>query len=177
LTNLLLPRITERVVTVTSGFHRFGKINMDDLNYERRRYSQWGAYAQSKLANLLFTLELERRLIQAGSAVRATAAHPGYAATNLQGGTGNPIANLLGRIGNVLVAQSDRMGALPTLYAATADIPGGSMVGPANLNHTRGYPVLEAPSAAALDGEVARRLWDRSEELTNVHWPLAPAPA
>ena len=96
LTNLLLPQITNRVVVVSSDLHRNGRIDLDDLNWERRSYKPWAAYSQSKLANLLFVLELERRLTEAGSAVRSTAAHPGYAATNLQGRTGNPIFNLAG---------------------------------------------------------------------------------
>lgn len=173
LTNLLLPRITDRIVVVTSCLHRSGKVDLEDLNWERRRYRPWAAYSQSKLANLLFVLELERRLVTVGSPVRATAAHPGYASTNLQGGTGNPLANVIGAIGNRLVAQSDKMGALPTLYAATADVPGGSMAGPGGFNHLRGYPILEPPSHDALDGDVARRLWDLSESLTGVSWPLA----
>ncbi len=177
LTNLLLPSVTDRIVVVTSGLHRSGKVDLDDLNWESRRYRPWAAYSQSKLANLLFVLELERRLVAAGSPVRATAAHPGYAATNLQGRTGNPLANLMGAVGNRLIAQSDQMGALPTLYASTADVPGGSLAGPGGVNHLRGYPALEPPSHAALDGDMARRLWDLSEQLTGVDWPLAPAPA
>src|SRR5262245_54874581 len=93
LTNLLLPSITDRVVTVSSPAHRMGKVHLDDLNWERRRYQRWPAYGQSKLANLLFTLELQRRLDEAGSDVRALAAHPGYAATNLQSHTGSFIQN------------------------------------------------------------------------------------
>ncbi len=177
LTNLLLPRINERVVVVTSGIHRMGKVILDDLNWEHRAYRRWGAYSQSKLANLLFVLELQRRLQQAGSPVRSTAAHPGYASTNLQTRTGNPLGNLIGAIGNRVVAQSDHMGALPTLYAATADIPGASMVGPDGFQHLRGHPALETPSPAGLDGDVARRLWDLSEQLTGVTWPLTPASA
>src|ERR1700757_569817 len=88
LTNLLLPKITDRAVTVSSMFHYMGKISLDDLNWKSRRYGPWRAYAQSKLANLLFTSELQRRLDQVGSPVRALAAHPGYSATNLQGHTG-----------------------------------------------------------------------------------------
>jgi len=176
LTNLLLPRITDRVVVVTSGLHRMGRIDLDDLNFDRRRYRPWTAYSQSKLANLLFVAELERRLIESASPLRAVAAHPGYAATNLQSHVGNPVAAILGRVANLLVAQSDAMGALPTLYAATADIPGGSLVGPGGFNHMRGYPTLEAPASAALDGDVARELWVRSEELTGITWPSSPAP-
>ena len=174
LTNLLLPLITDRVVVVSSGLHRSGRIDLDDLNWERRRYRAWGAYSQSKLANLLFVLELERRLTAAGSAVRAVAVHPGYAATNLQGRTGNPVANLAGALGNRLVAQSDTMGALPTLYAATADVPGGTYIGPDGFQNMRGHPSVNSPAARALDGGTARRLWDLSEQLTGVAWPLGP---
>lgn len=174
LTNLLLPQITDRVVVVSSDLHRSGTIDLDDLNWERRRYKPWAAYAQSKLANLLFVLDLERRLTAVGSPVRAMAAHPGYAATNLQGRTGNPIANLAGAIGNRLIAQSDTMGALPTLYAATVDLPGGIYVGPGGLRHLRGYPAVHAPAEQALDGRTAGLLWELSEQLTGVSWPLGP---
>jgi len=174
LTNLLLPQITGRVVVVSSDLHRNGKIDLDDLNWERRSYKPWTAYAQSKLANLLFVLELERRLTEAGSAVRATAAHPGYAATNLQGRTGNPISNLAGAIGNRLIAQSDTMGALPTLFAATADISGGTYIGPDGFRRLRGHPAFDVPASQALDVTTARRLWDLSEQLTGVLWPLHP---
>jgi NAD(P)-dependent dehydrogenase (short-subunit alcohol dehydrogenase family) len=174
LTNLLLPQITDRVVVVSSDLHRGGKIDLDDLNWERRSYKPWAAYSQSKLANLLFVLELERRLIEAGSAVRTIGVHPGYAATNLQGGTGNPVANLVGAIGNRLIAQSDTMGALPTLFAASADIPGGLYIGPDGFRHLRGHPAVNVPGPQALDSAVARRLWDLSEELTGVSWSLRP---
>ena len=177
LTNLLLPKITDRVVVLTSGFHRAGRIDIDDLNWERRRYKQWGAYSQSKLANLLFVFELQRRLNEVGSPIRVTAAHPGYAATNLQSGIGNPVANTVSAFFNRVVAQSDRMGALPTLYAATADIPSGSLVGPDGIGRMRGHPAIERPSSAALDGDVARRLWDVSERLTGTSWPLDSASA
>ena len=174
LTNLLLPQITDRVVVVSSDLHRNGKIDLDDLNWERRSYKPWAAYSQSKLANLLFVLELERRLTEAGSAVRAIAAHPGYAATNLQGHTGNRISHLATAIGNRLIAQSDTMGALPTLFAATADISGGSYVGPDGFGHLRGHPAVGVPASRALDSTIARRLWDLSEQLTGVSWPLSP---
>jgi NAD(P)-dependent dehydrogenase (short-subunit alcohol dehydrogenase family) len=174
LTNLLLPQITDRVVVVSSDLHRNGKIDLDDLNWERRPYKPWAAYSQSKLANLLFVLELERRLVEAGSAVRAIAVHPGYAATNLQGRTANPISNLVGAIGNRLIAQSDTMGALPTLFAATADIPGGTYIGPDGFRHLRGHPAVNLPASQALDTAMARRLWDLSEQLTGVSWSLSP---
>ncbi|TMK74268.1 MAG: SDR family NAD(P)-dependent oxidoreductase [Actinobacteria bacterium] len=177
LTNLLLPRITDRVVTVSSGAHRTGRIRLDDLNWEHGGYKRWGAYGQSKLANLLFTLELQRRLHAAGSDVRALAAHPGYAATNLQHRTENLVQNTVMAITNRLIAQSEEMGALPTLYAATQDLPGGSYVGPDRFHEQRGHPTLVGRSAAASDSETAKRLWDVSEELTGVSFPLTPAAA
>jgi NAD(P)-dependent dehydrogenase (short-subunit alcohol dehydrogenase family) len=176
LTNLLLKHITERVVTVSSTGHRFGKIDFDDLNWERKRYRAWRAYGQSKLANLLFTSELQRRLIDAGSQVLATAAHPGYASTNLQSHSGNRLQELfMTQVGNRLIAQDENGGALPTLYAAVADVPGNSFAGPSGFMEQRGAPKLVGRSGAALDGEVARRLWDVSEELTGVRFPLGVA--
>jgi NAD(P)-dependent dehydrogenase (short-subunit alcohol dehydrogenase family) len=175
LTNLLLPQITDRVVVVSSELHRNGKIDLDDLNFERRPYKPWAAYSQSKLANLLFVLELERRLTEAGSSIRATAAHPGYAATNLQGRSSNPLINLVTAIGNRLIAQSDTMGALPTLYAASADIPGGTYIGPDGFRHMRGHPAVDSPASQALDAATARGLWELSEKLTGVHFPLNPS--
>jgi len=175
LTGLLLPSITDRVVTVSSGAHRMGRIDLDDLNWDRRRYRRWPAYGQSKLANLLFTMELERRLTEAGSPVKALAAHPGWAATNLQGRSGVRVLDAAMRVANRFFAQTDAMGALPTLYAAVEDLPGGSYVGPDGRAEQRGHPTLVGRSAAAQDAEVARRLWERSEELTGVHFPLTPS--
>jgi NAD(P)-dependent dehydrogenase (short-subunit alcohol dehydrogenase family) len=172
LTNLLLPRIRDRVVTVSSPAHRIGTIDLEDLNWQKRGYSRWRAYGQSKLANLLFTLELQRRLEGAGSQIRALAAHPGYAATNLQSHTQSFIQNTAMRITNLLVAQSEEMGALPTLYAATQDLPGNSYVGPDGFREQRGHPKLVGRSAAARDEETAKRLWELSEQLTGVSFPL-----
>jgi NAD(P)-dependent dehydrogenase (short-subunit alcohol dehydrogenase family) len=172
LTNLLLPHVTDRVVTVSSTAHRIGKVDLDDLNWERRGYSRWPAYGQSKLSNLLFTLELQRRLDEAGSEVRATAAHPGYAATNLQSHTQNFIQNAVMKISNLVIAQSEEMGALPTLYAATVDVPGGSYVGPDGFREQRGHPKLVGRTAAARDEDTARGLWKQSEEMTGVSFPL-----
>ena len=177
LTNLLLPHIGDRVVTVSSGAHRMGSIRLDDLNWEQGGYQRWRAYGQSKLANLLFTRELQRRLDEAGSSVRATAAHPGYAATNLQGHTGNVLQHGLMVIANKVIAQSDEMGALPTLYAATQDIPGDSYVGPDGFQEQRGHPTLVGRNGAAKDTETAERLWTLSEELTGVSFALTPAAA
>jgi NAD(P)-dependent dehydrogenase (short-subunit alcohol dehydrogenase family) len=176
LTNLLLPQITDRVVTVASGAHRGGSISLDDLNWETRSYKRWAAYQQSKLANLLFTLELQRRLTAAGSRIRALAAHPGYAATNLQFRSGRGLEDRLAAIGNRLFAQSDEAGARPTLFAASQDLPGASYVGPDGLGEHRGYPTLVGRTAAASDVEMAKRLWTLSEELTGVQFPLAGAP-
>ncbi len=177
LANLLLPRIRDRVVVVASGAHRMGQIRLDDLNWEQGGYKSWRAYGQSKLANLLFTSELQRRLAEAGSDVRAVAAHPGYAATNLQSHTGSRLQHVGMWIGNKLIAQSDEQGAWPTLYAATQDIAGDSYVGPDGFQEGRGHPTLVGRSDAASDAEVARRLWERSEELTGVSFPLTPAAA
>jgi NAD(P)-dependent dehydrogenase (short-subunit alcohol dehydrogenase family) len=166
LTGLLLPRIAERVVVLSSGAHRMGSIDFDDLQSERS-YQRWKAYGQSKLANLLFMRELQRRLDDAGSPVRAVAAHPGYAATNLQSHTGTIQDRVMG-VMNHFIAQSARMGSLPTLFAATEDVPGGSYVGPGWPGEMRGSPVLVGMSGAANDPETAARLWDVSEELTGV---------
>jgi NAD(P)-dependent dehydrogenase (short-subunit alcohol dehydrogenase family) len=176
LTNLLLPQITGRVVTVSSGAHRAGRIDFDDLNWERKSYRGWRAYGQSKLANLLFTAELQRRLIDAGSAVEANAAHPGYAATNLQFHSENRFMDIISAIGNRIIAQDDKGGSLPTLYAAVADIPGNSYAGPSGFMEGRGAPKLVGRSGAATDMDVARRLWDVSEQLTGVSFPLVAQP-
>jgi len=168
LTNLLLPQIRDRIVVVSSEVHRQGRIDLDDLNWERRPYRRWAAYAQSKLANLLFVHELERRFRESGSPARALAVHPGYAATNLQNHSGNAAFSVVMAIGNRLVAQSEHMGALPTLYGATIDVPGGSYIGPDRFRNLRGYPALGVPSSRAYDAEVARQLWDISARLTNV---------
>lgn len=174
LTNLLLPHVRDRVVTVSSGAHRMGdrRISFDDTNLTGR-YTPQRAYSQSKLANLLFTLELQRRLAESGSPVRALAAHPGWAATNLQGHTANPVARVLMQIGNRILAQDDKAGALPTLYAATQDLPGASYVGPDGPFEMRGAPTLVGRITAASDPVAARRLWALSEELTGARYPLA----
>jgi NAD(P)-dependent dehydrogenase (short-subunit alcohol dehydrogenase family) len=172
LTNLLLPHVTDRIVTVSSSAHRMGAIDLEDLNWERRRYRSWGAYGQSKLANLLFTFELERRLAAAGSPLRALAVHPGYAATNLQSHASNPFSKVVMAVANLVVAQPATMGALPTLYAATHDVPGGSYVGPDGFQESRGHPTIVGCSGAASDRAVAAALWDTSEELTGTTFPL-----
>jgi NAD(P)-dependent dehydrogenase (short-subunit alcohol dehydrogenase family) len=177
LTNLLLEQVTGRVVTVSSTGHRMGRIDFDDLNWERKPYRAWRAYGQSKLANLLFTSELQRRLSDAGSGVLAMAAHPGYAATNLQFHSGNKPFELIGALGNRVLAQDEDGGALPTLYAAVADIPGDSYAGPGGFMEQRGPAKLVGRSGAAKDAAVARRLWEVSEELTGVRFPLGAGAA
>lgn len=171
LTNLLLEHVTGRVVTLSSGLHRLAsRIDFDNPDLEGR-YTPYRAYGQSKLANLLFTLELQRRLDGVGSPVLATAAHPGYAATNLQGRSEKPFQDWIAGIGNRLFAQSAAAGALPTVYAATQDVPGAAFAGPTGLFST-GAPGPSSRSAAALDPEAARRLWTLSEGLTGTSFPL-----
>ncbi|WP_236051065.1 oxidoreductase [Nonomuraea cypriaca] len=175
LTNLLLPRIRERVVTVSSNGHKVGSIDFDDLNWERKPYRAMAAYAQSKLANLLFTSALQRRLAQVGSPLIATAAHPGMAATNLLKFDGRRrVRHLVQKAAAGLFAQGDDDGALPTLYAAVARIPGDSYAGPSGFLEGRGSPKLVGRSAKARDAEVAHRLWEVSEELTGVVFPRRP---
>ena len=174
LTNLLLPSISGRVVTVSSDAHRGGSIDFDDLNGEHKRYRAWRAYSQSKLANLLFTAELQRRLTEAGSGVLSMAAHPGYAATNLQSHSGSRLMRFaMEQIGNRLLAQDAASGALPTLYVSVADLPGNSFAGPAGFQGMRGAPALCKRSKEASDAAEARRLWQVSETLTGVTFPAA----
>jgi NAD(P)-dependent dehydrogenase (short-subunit alcohol dehydrogenase family) len=175
LTGLLLDRIRDRVVTISSGAHRMGRMKFGDLQSERH-YQRWMAYGQSKLANLLFMMELQRRLDAAGSSLRSVAAHPGYAATGLQSHT-ESIQDRLMSLGNRVFAQSAAMGALPTLYAATEDVPGAAYVGPDGLLEQRGHPHLVDMSGAAKDEDAARRLWEISEELTGVTFELPDSAA
>jgi NAD(P)-dependent dehydrogenase (short-subunit alcohol dehydrogenase family) len=178
LTGLLLERLLNtdgsRVVTVSSGAHRMGKIRFDDLQWEHG-YRKWGAYGQSKLANLLFTYELQRRLTGAGARLIAVACHPGYAATNLQIAgprmEGSWLVESLSSLANRLVAQSAAMGALPTLYAAAApDVRGGDYIGPDGLAETWGHPKKVQSNARSHDTQVAARLWEISEQLTGVRY-------
>lgn len=169
-----------RIVLVSSGAHRVGRIHLDDLNWERRRYQRWPAYGQSKLANLLHVSELQRRLEAAGSSAIAVAAHPGYARTALQttgptmqGGLSGRITGVLSGVANALVAQPVSRGVLPQLYATAADdVTGGSYWGPDGRGEMRGFPAAAARSAEAQDTEVARELWTVSETLTDVRYEL-----
>ncbi|WP_068272647.1 oxidoreductase [Aldersonia kunmingensis] len=172
LTGLLLPKVTDRVVTVSSGAHRAGNISIDDPNWEKRKYERWSAYGQSKLANLMFARELQRRLSRAGSKVTSYSAHPGYAATNLQSHT-ESIFDPLMAVGNKIFGQSAEMGALSQLFAATSpDAEGGEFYGPKNFFGTRGYPAKSASSGRSKDTAMAAQLWELSERLTGVTYQL-----
>jgi len=168
LTGLLMDAIKRapgaRVVTVSSSAHARGRIDFDDLNAEKS-YSRLAAYSQSKLANLLFTYELQRRFESAGVEAIAAAAHPGWTATNLQAHI------LFFRVLNPLVAQKIDMGALPTLRAATApDVQGGDYYGPGGFMGMRGAPVKVQSHERSHDQAVAGRLWQVSEEMTDTHY-------
>jgi NAD(P)-dependent dehydrogenase (short-subunit alcohol dehydrogenase family) len=167
LTGLLLPQLraaaAPRVITTSSQAHRTGRMRWDDLQWERR-YERWQAYGQSKLANLLFMRELATR---AGSSIVSAAGHPGWSATHLQSGTG--VTKRLSALGNHFLAQSDSMGALPQLYAATMpDVVGGDYWGPDGLFERAGHPTRVGSTAASRNMADARRLWDVSEQLTGV---------
>src|SRR6185437_11407243 len=170
LTNLLLPKLTERVVSVSSMAHWPGRINFDDLNWKSRRYSPWLAYSQSKLANLLFTSELQRRLTGVGASVRALAAHPGYSHTNLQGASGRPLGDAIMSAATRVVATDADFGARQTLYAASQNLPGNTFVGPRFGYLGRTQPVGRSPRAK--DAATATALWELSEQLTGAKFPL-----
>jgi len=167
LTNLLLEHVTGRVVTLASQAERMGRIDLDDLGNERHPYRESQAYNRSKLANLLFTAELQRRLDAAGSPVRAMSAHPGLVRSEIYAASGAATRLLVRTVG-----QSPEEGARPVLYAAVADLPGDSFTGPSRLVHMRGAPQLINRSATARDPELARRLWSASEQLTGVRFPF-----
>jgi NAD(P)-dependent dehydrogenase (short-subunit alcohol dehydrogenase family) len=177
LTGLLLSRMQgredARVVTVSSTAHKLGRIDFDDLQ-RRRHYFRWTAYGQSKLANVLFARELDRRLRAAGSTVSSLAAHPGYASTNLQSAGPPALDRAVFAVANRLLAQRPEMGALPQLYAATRpNLDGGLFVGPDGPSEQRGYPKVVSPNKAGRDEATAERLWSVSEELTGVEYSFA----
>jgi NAD(P)-dependent dehydrogenase (short-subunit alcohol dehydrogenase family) len=181
LTGLLAPVILKtpgaRVVTVSSSAHRFGRIRFDDLNGERS-YGRWSAYGQSKLANLLFAYDLQRKLVAVGSDAISVAAHPGFAATNLQlvgpQMEGSRFGVRLMAAVNRLMAQSAAMGALPQIYAATSpDVRGGDYIGPDGFMEQRGFPVKVKSNARSRDETAAARLWAVSEQLTGVIYPFS----
>jgi NAD(P)-dependent dehydrogenase (short-subunit alcohol dehydrogenase family) len=180
LTGLLIGgmegREDARVVTLTSTAHWYGRVDFEDLQCERG-YGRWRAYGQSKVANLLFAIELDRRLRAAGWRVQSLAAHPGYSATNLQSTGPTRLDGAVMAVTNRLFAQSAEMGALPTLYAATyPGLEGGTLIGPGGIGEQRGHPKPVPPRGRALDEALARRLWTVSEQLTGVRFAL-PAEA
>jgi len=176
LTGLLLDALQRsdagRIVTLSSNEHKGGRIDFDDLQQERD-YSPRGAYQRSKLANAVFAIELDRRLRAAGSTTISAFAHPGYSATNLQSSGPTGVAKVAMAITNRLVAQRPERGALPTLYAATAPgVEGGDYYGPDGFAEMRGFPTKTKAIADAYDLELGQRLWQLSEELTGVRYPL-----
>lgn len=175
LTARLLDRITDRVVMLSSVAHRIGRIALEDLQWQQRAYSRWGAYGQSKLADLMFAYELQHRFVAAGSTRRAVAAHPGVSSTNLTEGMHMPapidaaVSAVIGGIG-----QPPAQGALPTLYAATVpDLPGGSFVGPSGAIELRGAPVPVGSSRRSHNRDIQRLLVAESERLTGVPLQVA----
>ena len=174
LLDIILATPDSRVVTLSSHAHRFGKVDFDDIHWEKS-YSRWPAYGQSKLANLLFAYELDRRLRSSGATTLSVASHPGYAATNLQ--TAGPrmddssLQERIALLGNRLLAQSAEMGALPTLRAATDPAVGsGEYYGPGGFMGQHGYPVRVESTARSKRADDAARLWELSEELTGVSY-------
>jgi NAD(P)-dependent dehydrogenase (short-subunit alcohol dehydrogenase family) len=170
LTNLLLPVLGDRVVMISSREHLRGPrhLDLDDLGWQRRRYKPFGAYGASKLADLVFMVELDRRLRAAGSAVRSVGAHPGATVSGITGGTGNRLFTAIGAHGQRLISMPPWRGALNSVYAATMDVPGGSYIGPHGRTQLRGWPAPARMAPAVHDTELGRRLWERSVELTGV---------
>ena len=177
---LLLAAPAPRVVTISSGMHKIGRMDFANLD-GTKGYRKWPVYGMSKLANLLFTFELHRRAEAAGLPLTAAAAHPGYTRTNLQTAgprmAGAKLTELIMKAGNAIVTQSPQMGALPTVYAAVAeDVGGGDYIGPGGLAEMRGYPVKVKATRAARDPRDAAKLWEVSESLTGVTFDaLTPA--
>ncbi|WP_026212566.1 oxidoreductase [Longispora albida] len=171
LTGLLLGKLRPgrdpRVVTVSSDLHKRGRIDVGNLG--GGSYSRVGAYCQSKLANVLFALELDRRLRAAGSPVRSLVTHPGYSDTNLQSSGPTGLMNLVLKVTNRYMAQPAEMGALTQLYAAAApEAAGGQFIGPDGRGEKRGYPAIVHPAPLGTDAALARKLWTVSEEMTGV---------
>jgi NAD(P)-dependent dehydrogenase (short-subunit alcohol dehydrogenase family) len=180
LTGLLIPSLRRapkaRIVSVASALHERGRMNFDDLQGEKT-YDKWQAYSQSKLCNLLFAYELERRLRKANTNAVSLGCHPGYAATELQGKgpdmEGSRLMAGIMTISNSLFAQSAEAGAWPTVFAAVSkDASGGDYIGPMGLGKMRGAPGRQKPSSDSRDEAKAQRLWEISEKLTNVRYDL-----
>ena len=164
----MLPRIGDRVVVVSSNSHHHGDLDVADLDWSRRGYQPYAAYAASKLANMLFLLELQRRLTEQGSTLRVTGAHPGTTATAITASSGRGWLSWVGSWGHGLVGMPAWRGALPTLYAATMDVPGNSYVGPDGFREFFGWPTLVGRSPRASDPVLARACWDASVRLSGV---------
>lgn len=173
LTALMLPKVTDRVVTLSSGLHQIGRINLGDLNWANRKYRRWQAYGDSKMANLMFGKELADRLAAAGSPTLSLIAHPGYASTGLQGRS-ESIQDVFMKAGNALpIAQSAADGALPSLYAATSpDVVNGTFYGPTKFFGMQGAPGVSGYSKRAKDAAVRDGLWTTSETLTATSFDL-----
>jgi NAD(P)-dependent dehydrogenase (short-subunit alcohol dehydrogenase family) len=180
LTALLWDRIRAghrpTIVTVSSNAHKPGNIDFENLNAEKK-YSAWGAYSQSKLANLLFAFEIANKVKETGGNVRSVAAHPGYSATNLSSSVSpnlpNPMKKFFRGLEQV-IAQSAEMGALPQLYAAVShEVPASAYVGPDGWGEFRGYPKLVTPTERARDVQLGQRLWRASEELTGIRFQIS----
>ncbi|SEB83574.1 Short-chain dehydrogenase [Nocardioides exalbidus] len=179
LTGLLLDQLVAsgdgRVVTLSSQMHRVARSAPLGDPHERRRYSRWRVYGQTKLANLLFTFELDRRLRRAGLPVQAMAAHPGFAGTHLV--VNGQLSSTQGRVASIMdaavraVSQPAHAGAWPTLMAATEDLPGGTYVGPSGLGQGSGAPGIVGATALAHDEMAQRRLWELSEKTVDLTWP------
>ncbi len=170
LTNLLLPKLTDRVVTVSSLLHHIGYLSVNDLNWQSRPYSAWLAYGRSKLANLMFTSELQRRFDAVGSSLRALAAHPGWSHTNLQGNSGRRLGDAAVLAADRIVATDADFGARQTLYAVSQDLPGDTFVGPRFGLYGRTQPTWR--NWPAKRAAKATALWDLSERLTATKFPL-----
>ena len=170
LLELLAATEGSRVVNVSSSAQNWGRFDLDDLQWRKRPFHRMGSYGASKVANMLFTLELQRRFEEAGASTLATACHPGWTATNLQ--KTSPLFRWL----NPLFGMEPAQGALPTLYAAVSpDAAGGGYYGPDGLGNMRGYPAPDKPAAASVDTEAAKRLWQQSEQLVDLTAPRLSA--
>lgn len=186
LTGLLFDELRKksgsRVVTISSNAHKMGKIDFEDLQ-STNGYRRWNAYGQSKLANLIFALDLQKRIDEAGLEMKSMAAHPGLSSTNLGSagtGTGDGLVNLLTtpilKFAHIAFAQDAEHGALPTLFAATVpDLTGGRYIGPDGIGEHRGSPTIVAPRKVAHNHEIAERLWNESARLTGVEFDFGSA--
>ncbi|MGF7124651.1 SDR family NAD(P)-dependent oxidoreductase [Rhodococcus sp. BE178] len=179
LIGLLLDKITDRVVVVSSMAHHFagllhmGTLDPNDFGWQRRRYTPFGAYCQSKLANLLFVNELHRRLTSSGRQLKSVAVHPGICRTTVGLHTESPIGDIAWKAICAVAGQSPESGCLPAIHASTVpEITGGTLVGPSGLLQIRGLPALTRPSKTALDSDLAAKLWTRSETATGVYYDL-----